>query len=162
MDAGGWHLGFFDQRGVGRAGAGGQGQIRPGVDWATGDANLEMHVGPMSAAGMANLADQLARRDRGSGSDAGGEGLHMSVAGDHAVGVLDVDDLAVGEVDPGVDDGAAGGCVDGGALGRHHVQAGMAVGEAAGDVFELRGRGAHLAAEGLGLGGEREKGEEGQ
>jgi hypothetical protein len=155
-DAGCDHLGLCDRRGVGYAGAAGQ---VPGVDRAAGDANVEMHMRPMGAAGVANLADRLARRVRGSWGDAQGESLHMGVAGDHAVGVLDVDDIALSVIAPGVDHGAAGGGEDGGALGRHHVQTGVAMREAAGDVFELGGRVAHLAAEGLRLGGERKEGE---
>jgi hypothetical protein len=64
-------------------------------------------------AGVADLADRMAGRDRAPGGDARGEALQMSVARDHAVGVLDVDDLAVGEVDPGVARGGASGGVDG-------------------------------------------------
>ena len=54
--------------------------------------------------------------------------------GDDAVGVLEADDLAGGELGPGVDEGAAGGDMDGGAIGRNHVLAGRAMGGAAGDL----------------------------
>ena len=158
-DAGCGHLGRFDQRGVGYPGAGGQ---VPGVDRASGDANVEMHTRSMGAAGVADLADDLAGRDGSTRACGGGKGGHVGVVGDDPVGVLDVDDVAVCIVSPRVDHGAAGGGADGGALGRHHVQTGVAVSEPARYVFELRRRSAHCAAEGLRLGGERKKGEQGE
>ena len=91
-DAGCDHLGLFDRRGVGYADA--RGQV-PGGDRAAGDANVEMHMRSQGAAGLADLADRLAHRDRGARGDARRAGGHLGVAGDDPVGVLDVDDIAV-------------------------------------------------------------------
>ena len=87
------------------ASTGDPGQIGSGVDRAAGDPNFEMHMRPMGVASMADLADRIAGRDRAPWDDARGEGLHMGIAGGHAVGVL----IAVR-----VDHGAAGATVDGG------------------------------------------------
>lgn len=151
--------GFFDRLIAVRAGAGREREEGPGIDRAAVYPNLEMHVRTMSAAGGADLADVLTGGDRRADGQAGGEGRHMRVSGDDAVGMADIDDVAVRVIPAGIDDGTAGGRADRGAVRRHHIQAGVAMAKTARDVFELDRRASHRAAEAFRVGG---KGGEGQ
>ncbi len=102
-------------------GAGGQAEIRLRIHSVPVQPHFEMHVGAVRAAGGADPADDLTDPHRSARRDAGGKILHVGVAGDDAVPVLNVHDLAIGEIPPGIDHRAAGGRPDRRAIGRHQI-----------------------------------------
>src|SRR5450756_97278 len=87
------------------------------------DADFVVDVVAGGAAGVSDVADDLAAHDRLAGGN--GESAHVAVAGFDAVAVIDTHHAAIAVFEAGRDDDAVGGGADGSSKWAGDVDAGV-------------------------------------